>query len=261
MGLPNSTKVAVKRLDGTGHVMKSFLAEVKTLGRAHHINLVKLIGFCAEKSHRLLVYEYLQNGSLDRWIFSRNPECSPSWKLRKKIINDVANGLAHLHGTNIKLLLTIRGTPGYMAPEWSRATITEKVDVYSFGIEVLEILCGGRNVDRSQPEEEMHLLRLFTKKAEEGKLMELVDKFSEDMQSNGAEAVKMMRIAAWCLQADYTRRPSMMTVIKVLEGYLNVKDNLSYDFLNLQALRATATPSNRTGSTTLALPSMLSGPR
>ncbi|XWS33031.1 hypothetical protein CRYUN_Cryun22dG0043000 [Craigia yunnanensis] len=169
--LPNSTMVAVKRLDGTDHVKKSFLAEVETLGIVNHINLVTLIGFCAEKYHRLLVYEYLQNGSLDRWIFSRNPVCTLSWKLRERIIYDVAKGLAYLHdGCNQKIihldikpqnilldenfiarvadfglskligrdqnqvLTTMRGTPGYMAPEWSSATITEKVDVYSLAL-------------------------------------------------------------------------------------------------------------------------------
>ncbi|XVF57932.1 hypothetical protein PTKIN_Ptkin07bG0022100 [Pterospermum kingtungense] len=157
----------------------------------------------------------------------------------------------------------MRGIPGYITPEWSRATITEKVDVYSFGIVVLEILNGRKNVDRSQPEEEMHLLRLFTKKAGDGKLLELVDKCCEDMQSNG-EVVEMMRMAAWCLQADYTRKPSMRTVLDVLEVASDVEDNLSYDFLNLEAPRATATPtpsSGVVGTTTVALPSILSGPR
>ncbi|XVF57929.1 hypothetical protein PTKIN_Ptkin07bG0021800 [Pterospermum kingtungense] len=296
--LPNSIEIAVKRFDDNVHVNKSFLAEVETLGSVHHINLVTLIGFCVENSHQLLVYKYLENGSLDRWIFNRNPECTLSWKLRQKIIYDVAKGLAYLHdGCNQKILhldvkpqnilldenfsarladfglsklidkdqnqvLTVmRGTPGYMAPEWLSATITEKADVYSFGIVVLEILCGRRNVDSSQPEEEMHLLRLFTKKAEDGKLLELVDKYSEDMKSNGEEAVKMMRMAAWCLQADYNRRPSMWAVVKVLEGDSDVEDNLSYDFLNLQAGRAITTPSSRGGTTTVPLPSILSGPR
>ncbi|XVF57941.1 hypothetical protein PTKIN_Ptkin07bG0023000 [Pterospermum kingtungense] len=126
----------------------------------------------------------------------------------------------------------------------------------------MEILCGRKNVDRSQPEEEMHLLRLFTKKAGDGKLLELVDKFNEDMQSNGDEVVEMMRMAAWCLQADYTRRPSMRTVLDVLEASRNVEDNLSYDFLNPQAGRAIVTPSSKVvGTTTVPLPSILSGPR
>ncbi|OMP05227.1 hypothetical protein CCACVL1_01993 [Corchorus capsularis] len=298
--LPDSTKIAVKRLDRTGHIDKSFLAEAETLRSVNHVNLVNLIGFCAEDSHRLLVYEYMQNGSLDRWIFSRNQESTLTWKLRQSIILDVAKGLAYLHdGCNLKILhldikpqnilldenfkacladfglskligvdqnqvlTTMRGTPGYMAPEWSSATITEKVDVYSFGIVVLEILCGRRNVDRCQPEGEMHLLNVFKKKAEEGKLMELVDKISEEMDSDGAEIMKMVRLAAWCLQADYSRRPSMPIVVKVLEGDLDVEENLNFDFSNMQAppiARNAAAPSNRVTSTSL-LPSILSGPR
>ncbi|KAF3614471.1 putative G-type lectin S-receptor-like serine/threonine-protein kinase SD2-5-like [Capsicum annuum] len=66
--LRNGTKIAVKHLDDLGQLKESFLTEVKTVGGIHHINLVKLIGFCAEKSHRLLIYEYMVNGSLDRWI-------------------------------------------------------------------------------------------------------------------------------------------------------------------------------------------------
>ncbi|EOX92916.1 S-domain-2 5, putative [Theobroma cacao] len=293
--LPDGSKIAVKRLDGPGHFRKSLLAEVETLGSVHHINLVTLIGFCAEKSHWLLVYEYMHNGSLDKWIFPKDRELRLSWNLRRKIILDIARGLAYLHeGWTQKILhldikpqnilldenfnaqladfglskviardqdkafTTMRGTPGYMAPEWSSAVITEKVDVYSFGIVVLEILCGRRNVDRSQSEEEMHLLSLFRQKAEEGKLLDLVDELAEDMQPNEAEVVKMMRIAAWCLQVDYTRRPSMTDVLRVLEGFMDVKPNLIYDFLNPQA---PAAPCIRAGTTSVATPSILSGPR
>ena len=92
----------------------------------------------------------------------------------------------------------MRGTPGYMAPEWLSSVITKKVDVYSFGVVLLEILCERRNLDRSQPEEAMHLLDLFRKNIEEDQLLDLVDKYSEDMQLHGAEVVKMMRLAAWC---------------------------------------------------------------
>ena len=167
----------MKRVDGLNQIKKSFLAEVQTIGCTHHFNLVRLIGYCAEKFHRLLVYEYMSNGSLDKWIFHKNFEMLLDWKHRKKIIIDIARGLTYLHEEcrqkivhldikphNILLdenfnakfsdfglsrlvdrdqsqvVTTMRGTPGYMAPEWLSSVITEKVDVYSFGIVLLEIM-------------------------------------------------------------------------------------------------------------------------
>ena len=95
--LSNGAKVAVKRLEGLAQVKKSFSAEVETIGSIHHVNLVRLMGFCAEKSHRLLVYEYMCNGSLDKWIFHKNQHLSLGWESRRKIILDIAKGLAYLH--------------------------------------------------------------------------------------------------------------------------------------------------------------------
>ena len=299
--LRDGTKVAVKRLDGFSQIKKSFLAEVETIGSIHHINLVRLIGFCAEKYHRLLIYEYMSNGSLDRWVFHKNPEMLLDWKLRKKIIIEIARGLSYLHegcrqkivhldikphnillDENFKakvfdfglsklvdqvqsqVVTTMRGTPGYMAPEWLSSTITKKVDVYSFGVVLLEILCGRRNVDRSQPEETMHLLDFFRKYIEENRLMDLVDKYSEDMQLHGAEVVNMMRVAAWCLQNDFTKRPSMSMVVKVLEGAMNIEFDLDYFILNppLPNMRAGADDQEvHDVVATPLLPSVLSGPR
>ena len=95
--LIDNTKVAVKRLDGLNQINKSFLAKIETIGSILHFNLVRLIGFCAEKSHRLLVYEYMSKGSLDRWVFQKNCEMLLNWLQRKKIIIDVARGLTYLH--------------------------------------------------------------------------------------------------------------------------------------------------------------------
>ncbi|KAG5597335.1 hypothetical protein H5410_038567 [Solanum commersonii] len=197
--LRNGTKIAVKNLDGVGQVKESFLTEVKAVGGIHHINLVKLIGFCAEKSHRLLIYEYMVNGSLDRWITHENQENGLTWNTRQRIISDIAKGLAYLHEDcshkiihldikpqNIlldqyfnakisdfglskliekdksKVVTRMRGTRGYLAPEWLSSVITEKVDVYAFGIVLLEILCGRKNLDWSQADEEdVHLLSVF----------------------------------------------------------------------------------------------------
>ncbi|KAF8044039.1 hypothetical protein BT93_A2122 [Corymbia citriodora subsp. variegata] len=299
--LSDGTKVAVKRLDGFGQVNKSFLAEVKTIGSIHHVNLVRLVGFCAEKSHRLLVYEYMSNGSLDRWIFHKSNECVLNWQQRKNIILDIAKGLNYLHedcrqkiihldikpqnilldgNFNAKVadfglsklidkdqshvVTTMKGTPGYLAPEWLRAAITEKVDVYSFGVVILEIVCGRKIFDRSLDEEGRDLLSIFTRKAEEERLLDIVDKSSDGMQLNGPQVVDMMRIAAWCLQGDYTKRPSMSTVIKVLEGIVEVPEDLDYNF-SAQASIGGAARFGRMdvefSATAALLPSVLSGPR
>ncbi|KAF8007847.1 hypothetical protein BT93_K1743 [Corymbia citriodora subsp. variegata] len=296
----DSTKVAVKRLDGFGQVKKSFLAEVETIGSIHHVNLVRLVGFCAEKSHRLLIYEYMSNGSLDRWIFHKSNECVLDWQQRKKIILDIAKGLNYLHedcrqkilhldikpqnilldrNFNAKVadfglsklidrdqsqvVTSMRGTPGYLAPEWLSAAITEKVDVYSFGVVILEIVCGRKIFDRSLDEDDMSLLSLFKRKAEEERLLDIVDNYS-DMKLNGPQVVKMMRIAVWCLQGDYTKRPSMSIVIKVLEGVSEVQDDLDYNFSAQPSTNGTAKFGQMEvefSATTALIPSVLSGPR
>ncbi|EFJ06799.1 hypothetical protein SELMODRAFT_6842, partial [Selaginella moellendorffii] len=93
--LDNKMKLAVKKLSAQ-HAQKQFIAEVQALGGISHINIVKLHGFCAEASHRLLVYEFMPNGSLDRWIFSDSKN-KLDWKLRHSIALDTARGLAYLH--------------------------------------------------------------------------------------------------------------------------------------------------------------------
>ena len=112
----------------------------------------------------------------------------------------------------------------------------------------------------------MHLLHLFKKKIEEDQLLDLVDKFNEDMQLHGVEVVNIMRVAAWCLQIDFTKRPSMSTVVKVLEGVANVEYDLGYFFSNPLLPSTSAGVDNQQlhvgdSDTTQLLPSILSGPR
>ncbi|KAJ0866150.1 putative protein kinase RLK-Pelle-SD-2b family [Helianthus annuus] len=293
--LEDDSKIAVKCLEGLGQVNKSFLAEVQTIGSIHHVNLVRLRGFSAWKSQRFLVYEFMSNGSLDRWIYHGVREHVLEWKCRKKIILDVAKGLAYLHEEcrqkiihldikpqNILLdsdfnakvsdfglsklidrnqsqvMTTMRGTPGYLAPEWLSSVITEKVDVYSFGIVLLEILCGRKNFDRSQPEESWLLLSVFQKCWEQGMLLDMVDKYSEDMETHSSEVVEMMKVASWCLQYDYTKRPSMSTVVKVLEGVMEVESRLDYNFTDPR-MQNTAVEEEKDMTPLMA--SVLSGPR
>ncbi|XAR50827.1 Non-specific serine/threonine protein kinase [Bertholletia excelsa] len=298
--LCDGTQVAVKLLSGLGQVKKSFLAEVKTIGTIHHVNLVTLVGFCAENSHRLLVYEYMSNGSLDKWIFQRQGQLTLGWQSRRKINMDIAKGLAYLHGDckqkivhldikpqnilldeffNAKIsdfglsklidkdqsqvVTTLRGTPGYIAPEWLSSIITEKVDVYSFGVMVLEILCGRKNLDRYQAEEDMHLLHVLERKAKDGQLLDMVEKYNEDMQLHREEVTEMMNLAAWCLQSDFSRRPSMSVVVKVMEGSADVESNLDYNFTAFTVRRSVVTGRQEDviAAYTPMLPSALSGPR
>ncbi|KAF8673223.1 hypothetical protein HU200_048775 [Digitaria exilis] len=252
--------IAVKRLEGVEQGTEEFLAEVKTIGRIHHFNLIRLVGFCAEKSHRLLVYEYLPNGSLDNWIFPKSTVFTLSWKTRRAIILGIARGLSYLHEDceqkiahldikpqNIllddkfsakvsdfglskminreqsKVMTRMRGTRGYLAPEWLGSKIIEKADIYSFGIVMIEIICGRENLDESQPEESIHLVSLLQEKARHGQLSDLVNSSSNDMALHMQDVVEAMKLAMWCLQVDSSKRPLMSTIAKVLEGVMSME--------------------------------------
>ncbi|KAJ6925489.1 hypothetical protein NC651_010006 [Populus alba x Populus x berolinensis] len=267
--LGDGTQIAVKRLEKRGQGMSAFLAEAEAIGSLHHFNLVRLIGFCAEKSSRLLVFEYLSNGSLDNWIFMNVQRPFLDWQTRKKIILDIAKGLAYLHEDcrhtiihldvkpqNIlldssfqakiadfglsKLInrdmsqvqISMRGTPGYLAPEWRQplGRITVKVDIYSFGIVLLEIVCARRNVDQSQPESAFHLLTMLQKKGDQDRVIDIVENLDEYTRSDREEITRTIKVAAWCLQDDPERRPLMSTVLKVLEGVMEVDPNINYRF-------------------------------
>uniref|UniRef100_A0A452XK48 Receptor-like serine/threonine-protein kinase n=3 Tax=Aegilops tauschii TaxID=37682 RepID=A0A452XK48_AEGTS len=262
-------RVAVKRLEGARQGKKEFLAEVETIGSIEHINLVRLIGFCTEKFQRLLVYEYMSGGSLDRWIYYRHDNAPLDWLTRCGIILDIAKGLCYLHEEcrrkiahldikpqNIlldenfnakvadfglsklidrdqsKVMTMMRGTPGYMAPEWLTSQITEKVDVYSFGVVVMELISGRKNIDNSLPEESSHLINLFRGKARDNQLSDLIDEHSEDMLSHQEQVIQMMKLAMWCLLNDGGQRPNMSTVIKVLEGGMSIETTILHRFLN-----------------------------
>ncbi|CAO2837441.1 unnamed protein product [Amaranthus hypochondriacus] len=248
--LEDGTKVAVKQLNSSGQGRKEFLAEVNTIGSLHHFNLLRLIGYCDDGFNRLLVYEYMCNGSLEKWIFNTDMPQRLTWKIRRSIISGVASGLEYLHEHckqnvihfdikpqnilldkyfNIKIsdfglaklvdrdqsqvMTIVRGTPGYMAPELiSGHAISVKVDVYSFGVVVLEIMCGRKNFWSSEGD---CLTNLVKAKADLDQLTDLIDEHDPDMQQNKEEMVKMMKIAIWCLQPHFIR-PTMSMVVKVL---------------------------------------------
>ncbi|KAB1218703.1 G-type lectin S-receptor-like serine/threonine-protein kinase SD2-5 [Morella rubra] len=255
--LTDGTQVAVKKLErSTGQGTKEFKAEVTTIGSIHHLHLVKLKGFCAEGTHRLLVYEYLGNGSLDKWIFNKEYGHLLDWDTRFTIALGTAKGLAYLHDDcEVKILhcdikpenvllddnfvakvsdfgmaklmdreesmvyTTLRGTRGYLAPEWiTNFAISEKSDVYSYGMVLLEIIGGRKNYDSGDNSEKAHFPSYAYKMFEEGKLKDIFDR-DLAIDENDGRVVTAVEVALWCIQDDMHLRPPMTKVVQMLEGF------------------------------------------
>ncbi|XP_062099730.1 G-type lectin S-receptor-like serine/threonine-protein kinase LECRK1 [Humulus lupulus] len=246
--------VAIKRLEKmVGDNEREFRNEVKVIGNTHHKNLVKLLGYCHEGANRLLVYEYMANGSLADFLFKS--ETKPTWKKRAEIAFNIARGIVYLHDEcetqiihcdikpeNIlmdkqarakiadfglaKLLRPdqtrtytgLRGTRGYVAPEWHRnVPITVKADAYSYGIMLLEIVCCRRSVDMDVPEDEAVLANWVYDCFVAGEMERLVE---EDVESD--ELKKMIKLGLWCIQEEPSLRPSMKKVCLMLEGIIEI---------------------------------------
>ncbi|CAN4080700.1 unnamed protein product [Withania somnifera] len=277
--LSDGAVVAVKKMNALGaHGKREFCTEIAIIGRVHHVNLVSLKGYCAHRGQRFLVYEYMNRGSLDRTLFGNGPVLE--WHTRFEIALGTARGLAYLHGgceqkiihcdvkpENIllhdnlqvkisdfglsKLLnseqsswfTTMRGTRGYLAPEWlTSSAITEKSDVYSYGMVLLEIVRGKKNsslqplndtTSQSESSERNKLspsslgsenlpiyFPLFALEMhEQKKYLELVDpRVLGHVKS--VEVEKLVRVALCCLHEDPTLRPTMASVVGMLEGVL-----------------------------------------
>ncbi|XP_021692398.2 G-type lectin S-receptor-like serine/threonine-protein kinase LECRK3 [Hevea brasiliensis] len=256
-GLVSSTQkvAAVKRLEGVvSQGEKEFQTEVKVIGKTHHKNLVRLLGYCNEGPNRLLVYEYMSNGSLADLLFS--PEKRPCFTERVEIARNIARGILYLHEEcetqiihcdikpqNIlideyrspkisdfglakllkpdqtKTFTGIRGTRGYVAPEWHRKLpVTVKADVYSFGIVLLEIACCRRNVDQNLPEIESILVDWVYHCFEAGEM----DKLVGDEEVDKRLMDRMIKVGLWCTLDEPSIRPSMKKVLLMLEGTVDI---------------------------------------
>lgn len=260
--LEDDTQLAVKKLEGVGQGAKEFKAEVSIIGSIHHVHLVKLKGFCAEGPHRLLVYEYLARGSLDKWIFKNSENTLLlTWDTRYNIAIGTAKGLAYLHEEcevriihcdikpqNVLLddnfmskvsdfglaklmsreqshvFTTLRGTRGYLAPEWiTNYAISEKSDVFSYGMLLLEIVGGRKNYDQWEGAEKAHFPSYVSRMMEEGKLRDVVDK-KIDIDDKDERVENAIKIALWCIQDDMNLRPCMSKVAQMLEGLCHIPD-------------------------------------
>ncbi|KAL2251037.1 UNVERIFIED_CONTAM: Serine/threonine-protein kinase RIPK [Sesamum indicum] len=254
--------VAVKLLDldgSQGH--REWLTEVIFLGQLRHAHLVKLIGYCCEEEHRLLVYEYMPRGSLENQLFRRFSVSLP-WAARMKIALGAAKGLAFLHeaekpviyrdfkGSNILLdsdytaklsdfglakdgpegddthvSTRVMGTHGYAAPEYvMTGHLTAASDVYSFGVVLLELLTGRKSVDKSRPHREQNLVEWARPMLKNPRKLSRVMDPRLEGQYPEIGAQNAAALAYQCLSHRPKLRPTMNEVIKVLEPLKDLND-------------------------------------
>ncbi|XP_057798586.1 G-type lectin S-receptor-like serine/threonine-protein kinase At5g24080 isoform X2 [Salvia miltiorrhiza] len=263
--LSDGTLIAVKKLDRIlPHGEKEFITEVNTISSMHHMNLVRLWGYCSEGIQRLLVYEFMKNGSLDKWIFTSynsGESCSRilDWETRFQVALGTAQGIAYFHeqcrdriihcdikpenilldenfspkvsdfglakmmGREASRVVTmIRGTRGYLAPEWvSNRPITVKADVYSYGMLLLEIIGGRRNLDMSYDAEDFFYPGWAFKEMKNGRAAKAADRRLEGAVEE-EEVGRALKVAFWCIQDEIAVRPMMGDVVKMLEGSVEI---------------------------------------
>lgn len=254
--LANNTEVAVKCVNhDSKQGLREFMAEISSMGRLQHKNLVPMRGWCRKGNEMMLVYDYMANGSLNRWIFDK-PDQLMGWEGRRRVLVDVAEGLNYLHhgwdqvvvhrdikSSNVLLdnemrgrlgdfglakLYTHGGVPnttrvvgtfGYLAPEVATmAAPTAATDVYSYGVVVLEVACGRKPIDTSVPlEEDEVLIDLVRKKYTEGRLSDAADKrIQGEFEVEEMEA--LLKLGLSCCHPDPLRRPTMREVVALLLG-------------------------------------------
>ncbi|GAB4839211.1 Proline-rich receptor-like protein kinase perk1 [Ancistrocladus abbreviatus] len=263
--LPNRKEVAVKSLKaGSGQGEREFQAEVEIISRVHHKHLVSLVGYCITGSQRMLVYEFVPNNTLEFHLHGKGRP-TMDWPTRLKIALGAAKGLAYLHedchpkiihrdikaanilldfkfeakvadfglarfssDANTHVSTRVMGTFGYLAPEYaSSGKLTDKSDVFSFGVVLLELITGRRPVDTSHSFMEDSLVDwarpLLTRALEDENFDSLVDLKLEN-NYNHNEMVRMVACAASCVRHSARRRPRMSQIVRALEGDVFLSD-------------------------------------
>ncbi|CAN6178168.1 unnamed protein product [Urochloa humidicola] len=261
--LADGKVVAVKQLKGGGgQGEREFQAEVEIISRVHHRHLVSLVGYCIAEDHRLLVYDYVSNDTLHHHLHGRGRPVM-DWPTRVKIAAGSARGLAYLHedchpriihrdikSSNILLddqfeaqvadfglarlaendvthiSTRVMGTFGYLAPEYaSTGKLTEKSDVFSFGVVLLELITGRKPVDSSRPLGDESLVEwsrpLLNRAIENQEFDELVDP-RLDGDFDDVEMFRVIEAAAACIRHSAARRPKMGQVVRVLDSLTDV---------------------------------------
>ncbi|PNY08872.1 L-type lectin-domain receptor kinase S.4 [Trifolium pratense] len=262
--LPNSDiQVAVKRVSHESNQgLREFVSEIASIGRLRHRNLVQLLGWCRRKGDLLLVYDFMANGSLDKYLFEKT-EIVLTWEQRFKIIKGVASALLYLHegyeqvvihrdvkASNVLLDFELNGrlgdfglarlcehgdnpgttrvvgTLGYLAPELLRTgKASTSSDVFAFGAFLLEVACGRRPIEPKALQEELVLVDWVWERYKEGRILEVVDpKLNEKFDES--EVVMVLKLGLICSNDVPIVRPSMRHVMRILDGEVELLDDL-----------------------------------
>ncbi|XP_062095549.1 L-type lectin-domain containing receptor kinase IV.1-like [Humulus lupulus] len=263
--LPSKTEIAVKRVaHESKQGMREFVAEIASLGRLRNRNIVPLLGYCRRKGELLLVYEYMPNGSLEKYLYDK-PKTTLNWNQRFRVIKGVASGLCYLHhqweqvvihrdvkASNVLLdgelngrlgdfglarlydhesdpqTTQIAGTIGYLAPEHARTgKATTSSDVFSFGAVLLEVACGRRPIERRGTKtEEMILVDWVFSCWSRGRIIEAMDSnlIESDSSVLGEEVELVLKLGLLCSHSEPEVRPSMKQVVSFLERHVPLPD-------------------------------------
>nr|GEY58159.1 putative receptor-like protein kinase At4g00960 [Tanacetum cinerariifolium] len=297
--------VAVKRLAlGSNTAKDNFESEVRLISNVHHRNLIRLLGCCSKGPELLLVLEYMANGSLEKFLYGEK-RGTLNWKQRCDIIFGTARGLAYLHEqyhvtiihrdikpSNIlldndfqpkiadfglaRLLPEDRthistrfaGTLGYTSPEYAiHGQLSEKVDTYSFGIVVLEIVSGKRCTEvPDESKGEQYLLEQAWNLYEAGMHLTLVDDTLDDYREEDIK--KVIEIALMCTQSPVSVRPTMSEVVMLLSDRSRVQNppsrqNVNFSDMRIQTVNSTSTTlsmSNAEATITVNCPAIIPTP-